>query len=160
VLRALLCAAAICIAAASARAEAWRNGPWLVSATPDPISGGNSYVAVLNDKGNGNFIIRCMNRTLSAGFVETNGSRFEIGDKFNVTFRGDSYPIVQAIGYARKANAIEFPANATMAREVLASEIYSVQYVNMDRIQITHTWRTYGKTLAAFDRLRKECPIE
>jgi hypothetical protein len=153
---ALMC----CTGAARADYEGRIVGNWLTNATEDRFGDGGTYTAVVAD-GRTGLVVRCIRKKLSLAILEVGGDPKPLnqGDTFELKFKIDKQPIVDAKGLAISARLIQIVTEASLVKSIRDGRETAMRVATSSGVVTSYVFKTGGAKKALAD-LSKECPLD
>jgi hypothetical protein len=135
-------------------------GNWMVSAKQDRFGDGGAFVAMTGD-GAVALAVRCLQKDLSIGVIELGDDPkpMEKGDVYELKFRVDTQPIVDAEGIAISERLIQVETEKSLVKSMRDGKETALRLEDGRGVSSTHIFNTKGSR-AAFADLSRECPLD
>jgi hypothetical protein len=135
-------------------------GNWMVSAKQDRFGDGGAFVAMTGD-GAVALAVRCLQKDLSIGVIELGDDPkpMEKGDVYELKFRVDAQPIVDADGVAISERLIQVETEKSLVKSMRDGKETALRLEDGRGVSSTHIFNTKGSR-AAFADLSRECPLD
>ena len=132
------------------------HGPFTLSQFGD----GGAFVAMTGD-GAVALAVRCLQKDLSIGVIELGDDPkpMEKGDVYELKFRVDAQPIVDADGVAISERLIQVETEKSLVKSIRDGKETALRLEDSRGVSSTHIFNTKGSR-GAFADLSRECPLD
>ncbi|MDP9147917.1 MAG: hypothetical protein M3N22_09670 [Acidobacteriota bacterium] len=133
----------------------------MTSAKEDRFGDGGTFAAVTGDGTGYAFAVRCLQKNLSIGVIETGSDPkpMEKGDFYKFKFRVDAQPVVDAAGIVINDRLIQVVTEKSLVKSIRDGRETAMRIEDSRGVSSTHIFNTRGSRVAFAD-LSRECPLD